>query len=658
MEPNVDSDPRRSWRFVARPAWIVLAHLAVYAAARVVLYLAWPGDFGELGLAGLRRAAVAGLRFDLSIVAIGLAPAIVALSLPWRFAASARWRDAWAWWGFASLLLGTALLIGDGCYVGLVHRHIGVELAALDEDLDLLIGMAVGEYLPAVLGIGAFGVVAFFLWRTLMRWDARRFGRALSPVWSPLVVALALLVAIRGNVSGKPIGVVDAFESGSVAEGYLTLNGPFSVWHSSRNARPKAVEYMPWKDAVASVRGAVLAPNEKAGDEELPIQRARAPRSGPRPNVMVVLLESWDALAVDAIRGRRGLPPLGLTPRFDALAKEGVLYPRFHAAGQRSMDGFSAVLCGFPTLPGMPYIGRGMEQSRLGFLGELFAREGWSTFFLQGSKRRSFRGNAIAALAGFDVYEGMEDVVEHQGKEPMADWGAWDDDAFAETARLARGAKSPFLGFVFTTSTHPPFQVPTAEFERFAPDEQLHRYWNSIAYADWSLGRFFDGAKRDGWFANTVFVLVADHTSGLSASDGTPASLHHIPCLVIAPGLAPAIDERITSQLDVLPTLVDLAGIARPYAAFGRSLLEPGERGAWCIRGNLVLRVEESGWVLHNTKARLEAKASTAATDLDAIERRLLAFVQVATLALRRNQVYRPEAAMAPSVPVSTMPVR
>lgn len=646
---------------------MVLAHLCVYASARVALFYAWPEQFAELGLAGLGRALIAGVRFDLSIIAIGLAPAWVALALPWRFAASARWRDAWGWWGFAVLVLAAGLLIADACYFGLVQRHIGVELAALEDDVDLLIGMALREYLAATLGIVVFAAAGFFAWRRAMRWDARRHGGALAPLWAPLALGLALLVAIRGNVSGKPIGVVNAFESGSLAEGYLTLNGPFSVWHSSRNAKPKAVEYMPWSEAIALVQREVLAPSERLADATLPVQRARPARSsaepnssapnGPKPNVVILLLESWDALAVDSIRAAHRLPPLGLTPRFDALAKDGVLFPRFYASGQRSMDGLSAVLCGFPTLPGMPYIGRGMEQSRLAFLGELARADGYATFFLQGSKRSSFRGNAIAALAGFDVYEGMEDIVEHQAREPMADWGSWDDDAFAETARLATAHDSPFLGLAFTTSTHPPFQVPGPEFERYPPDEQRHRYWNSIHYADWSLGRFFERAKREGWFANTVFVLVADHTSGMSEGDGSPASLHHIPCLILAPGLQPAIDSRISSQLDLVPTLVDLAGFTRPYAAFGRSLFEPGERGAWCIRGNVVLRVEDGGWVVHNTKARLEAKATEPA-DVDAIERRLLSFVQVATLLLRRNEVYRPDAALTPSDAGASMPSR
>lgn len=658
MTNEAGSPAARSWVFALRPAWMVLAHLAVFESARVGLYFAWPDDFGELGAAGLARALFAGLRFDLSIVALALAPALVALSLPWRFAAHPRWRDAWAWWGFAMLTLATAVLIGDACYFGLVHRHVGVEIASLGDDLDLVLGAAVGEYLPAILGALAVGALAAWAWRRAMRWDARRAGGVRPPLLAPLACGLLLLVAIRGNVSGKPIGVVNAFESGSLAEGYLTLNGPFSAWHSSRNSRPKALDYMPWPAAVANVQAQILAPGERTEHPRFPLQRTRPSRTHARPNVLVLLLEGWDSIAIDCIRREQGLAPLGLTPSFDALASEGVLFTRFYAAGQRSMDGWSAVLAGLPTLPGMPYIGRGMEQSRLAFLGQLAHADGYRTFFARGAKRGSFRGHAVAPLAGFDQYSAMEDILERWRVEPMTEWGAWDRDTFTETARLAREGDPPFLGFVFTLTTHPPFQIPDDEFARYPHDTAEHRYRNSLHYADRALGELIAQSKLDGWYDETLFVLVSDHTSGASSHDRSPESLHHVPCLLVGPGLVPRVDRRVTSQLDVLPTIVDYAGFTSPYAALGRSLLDPGERGALCIRGNVVLRIEEQGWVVHNTKRRLEALALAPGADLDAIEQRLLASLQVASRLLRRNEVYCPTPALRDGGLAGIMPAR
>jgi hypothetical protein len=67
--------------------------------------------------------------------------------------------------------------------------------------------------------------------------------------------------------------------------------------------------------------------------------------------------------------------------------------------------------------------------------------------------------------------------------------------------------------------------------------------------------------------------------------------------------------------------------------------------------------LEERGWVVHNTKRRLEAHAASDA-DANEIEARLLAFLQVATLLLRKNQVYRPDAALTPAAGAASMPGR
>src|SRR5205823_2417289 len=114
-----------------------------------------------------------------------------------------------------------------------------------------------------------------------------------------------------------------------------------------------------------------------------------------------------------------------------------------------------------------------------------------------------------------------------------------------------------------------------------------------------------------GWFDRTIFILIADHIGGpgygLRRDD--PATLHHIPCLILAPGLKPGVDRRIASQLDLIPTLADLAGWTAPQAALGTSLFAdpvPG-RGALCVQGNLVLRVEDGGFVLHSLVDRVKS---------------------------------------------------
>ena len=637
----------------------------MFLLARVVLYAAWPDSFADLDGAGIAAAFGRGFVMDASILAVALAPAVLALCLPFGFAAGRTWRGVWGWLAFAVLCAGILVLAGDIAYFGMVGRHVGPELVAFVDDPHLMWGIVWESYRLTLAGVLLLLLVLAWLWRRLMAWDAARVG-APAPAWSLALIAPLFFVAIRGNVTGKPIGTVDAFRSGSVSSGYLALNGPFSIAHSIPNAKNLRFEFMSEELAVASVREHSFA-GSPAEDPQFPLLRRRAggqgagPREGERPNVVVLLLESWDGDVVDALRLRRGDAPLGLTPNFDRLAGQGVLFTRCYAAGQRSTHGLFAVLTGLPSLPGMPYLGSGIEQSRLSYLGQMAKAEGYSTHFLQGSTERSFRLDSVAALAGFEHYMGKESIERATGRPPMASWGSWDHDLLEAAHQVFVESQKPFLGLAFTTSTHLPFQVPEGHGRPYADDTEEHRYWNSIHYADGALGQFFASAREAGYYDETVFVLVSDHRSGVGFARLGALEKHHIPCLVIAPGLAAGVEDGVRSQLDVMPTVAELARWSGPMACLGSSMLRAtaATRGALCMRSEIVLRVEDRAWVAHDLRRRMESGADARAAgdggdrgDLpplvaDAVEGRMLAEVQLVAELLRTNRVLPPPASSA-----------
>ncbi len=631
----------KRWSYLARPAWIVAAHFALFSVARAALLWIWPQSFQELSSREVLGACIHGLVLDASIIAIGLGAVIVALLLPFEFATRSTWRAIWTWIAYAYLCIAVLICAGDIAYFGTVGRHVGPELVSFVDDPALMVAIVWESYrLPALAMLALLAVLAY-VWRRCMRWDAS-LGPLRAPAWTLLALAPLLVVAMRGNVTGKPVGIVDAFESGSVPAGYLALSGPFSVAHSFLGSAHLRTNFMPWDEAVANVHAQVFDPADRAIDPLYPLLRARGEPVKSHPNVVVLLLESWDADVVDAVRAEHGQAALGTTPNFDALSQQGVLFTNLFAAGQRSTHGLLAVLAGLPSLPGVPYIGRGVEQSRLSYLGQLALSEGYSTYFLQGSSERSFRIDAIAALAGFEHYMGKELIAVASGHESMADWGAWDHDLLETAHAQFASAKQPFLGMAFTASTHIPFQVPDGQPRPYPDDTAEHSYWNSVHYADWALGEFIASTRTAGYFDNTIFVLIADHCSGIGLQGKSPPQLHHIPCLVVAPGLAARIERGIRSQLDVLATVADLAHWETAYATLGRSLVDQSneqERGALCMRNEVVMRIEAGGWVSHDLARRLDSNVVADGADLGAIEQRLLAAVQVVMAALHTNRV-------------------
>ncbi|HLY10223.1 MAG TPA: LTA synthase family protein, partial [Planctomycetota bacterium] len=524
-------------------------------------------------------------------------------------------------------------------------RHAGLEASEPGDALKVLTTTAALQYAVPLLGFLAAMTALFFAWRRLLRREAQPWPGRAAQAAAALVLAVLMYFGERGTLSGKRLRMVHAFQDTPMAAAHLALNGPYCILHSLIHSRSTQATFYPWSDAVRTAQETLLTPGETVPDPDYPLLRRRPAREAGRPNVVVVLLESWDASATDAHRRELGLPPLGCTPNYDAASKEGLLFSRFYACGQRSMDGLSAMLCGFPSLPGTPYLGRGLEQSALSGLGRLAHQEGYDTWFIMSAERDSFRIDAIAGMTGFDHYLGAEDIPPAPPAEPrtLLRGACWDHEMFAEANRRLASAKRPFLAFLYTASTHHPFFWAGSRWEKRPSSTLENRYLNSLEYGDWALGQFFQGAKAADWYDRTIFILTADHIGGpgYGVKRDDPSTLHHTPGLIVAPGLPPGVNRRVASQLDLIPTIVDLAGWTVPQAALGTSLFAdpaPG-RGALCVQGNLVLRVEEGGSVLHSLVDRVQS----AGADADAIERRLLSVTQAAYTLLRTNRMARRE---------------
>jgi len=624
------------------PALLVAAAFTLFFLARLAVCLAYPDDFADLTAGQVLRAFLRGTRFDAAAIFPVLGLPLLLLMTPVGRTWCSLWRRVWAWVCFALLALLAFLLAADAIYFGVVHRHAGLEATEPGGVFRVLASSAALQHLlPLTLylaGVAGAGVA----WHRLLRREAPDVPRPLLQIGIALGLAVLMYFGERGTLSGKRLRVVHAFQDAAAGAAHLSLNGPYCIVHSLVHSRAVKTAYYPWPEALRTAQDALITSGEEIADPERPLLRHRPGKTGAKPNIVVIMLESWDASATDVCRRELGLPPLGCTPCFDAASRDGVLFSRFYACGQRSMDGLSAMLCGVPTLPGMPYLGRGLEQSSLSALGRLAREEGYDPWFLMSAERDAFRIDAIAALTGFDHYLGAEDIPPAPPAEPRAALRGccWDHEMFAEANRRLSGARRPFLAFLYTSTTHHPFFWPGERWNRHPGTGLESRYRNSLEYGDWALGQFFAAAKASGWYADTIFVVTSDHTGGpgYGVKPDQPATLHHTPCFIIAPGLRPGINRKTASQLDVLPTLAELAGWSAPQAALGTSLFTdpaPG-RGALCVQGDLVLRIEDGGTVLHSLEGRVQGSG-----DADAIERRLLSVTQAAYTLLRSNRLAR-----------------
>lgn len=623
---------------------ILTLNVLVFLLARIGLFLIYLHDFRDLTGFEILQAFLRGLRFDLSIILVVTGLPLLLMLLPWRFAQNRHWQGLFIWISFGLLMGFLLLLSADLIYFGFVHRHVGPEIAALSGDRELLLDMAFGSYAWALVLYGLAGLGLFLLWRRVFQHQDAKVGRFMPRLAVLLLAVMAVAVSVRGGLGLKPLDVVDAFVGNRPASAYLSLNGPFTMGRSMLNAKKIDTNYFTWEDAVQRTQAQVHAAGEQFIDpQEYPLLRANR-RASPqhKPNIIVLVLESWDAIHMDVLRRQMNLPGFGVTSNFDALSRAGRLFTHFYANGERSMDGLASVLAGIPTLPGTAYLGMGMEQNRMAYLGHMARSEGYETIFLQSSKRQSFHVDSIAAMAGFPTYLGAEDIPASGHSAKITERGAWDYDTFQEARRRFAQSKKPFLGFVFSASTHLPFQSPGERWTKYPPDSLEHRFLNSLYYADWALGEFISNAKKAGYYDDTIFVITADHVSGFAGKANDAPSLHHVPLLIIAPGLKPGLDHSIGGQVDIIPTLAQLAGWRAAHAGLGHALFDTSPnptRGTLCVRGNVLERIETKGWIAHDLHQRIGASPALAPVDAQAMEERLLAMYQVGHTLLLRNDL-------------------
>jgi phosphoglycerol transferase MdoB-like AlkP superfamily enzyme len=78
---------------------------------------------------------------------------------------------------------------------------------------------------------------------------------------------------------------------------------------------------------------------------------------------------------------------------------------------------------------------------------------------------------------------------------------------------------------------------------------------------DYSLGKFIDKAKKQPYWKDTIFLIVADHDAKASGQNLVPIKNFHIPAVILNSGRQATFDERIVSQIDLAPKLLSLMGI-------------------------------------------------------------------------------------------------
>jgi phosphoglycerol transferase MdoB-like AlkP superfamily enzyme len=292
-----------------------------------------------------------------------------------------------------------------------------------------------------------------------------------------------------------------------------------------------------------------------------------------QPNFVIILEESFGA----NFTGVLGHHPENITPAFDRLSRDGLLFTRFYSTGSRTVRALEAILCSFPPIPGVSILKRS-RSGNVFTIADVVKTKGYETLFVYGG-RGIFDGMGPFMRAnGFDRFVEQKD---YKGPVFTTAWGVSDEDIFHKALDefdqlQARG--KPFLSVVLTVSNHKPYVYPAGRIDL---DPSQRRRENAVKYADWALGDFFESAKTHAFFKNTVFVVIGDHGARVYGADFIPIGSYEVPFLIYAPSLVkPGHVDTLACSMDVAPTLLGLTNWTFHSTFFGRDLFDvPKNRG-------------------------------------------------------------------------------
>lgn len=265
-----------------------------------------------------------------------------------------------------------------------------------------------------------------------------------------------------------------------------------------------------------------------------------------RPNIVIIFLESWSG---DLIESLGGLP--GLTPEFHQLEKEGLLFTEFYATGNRSQEALASVFSGLPAIPITTLTDNTQKYNSLPSLVKDMKDNGYySSFFFGGDLNY---GNIRSYL----VHNGFDKLVDERdfGTDlPKGKLGIHDEGLFDKMLQDIGKQDQPFFTAALTLSSHSPYDQPG---ERPIRDIEMENdFVNSAWYTDKCLGEFFDEAKQQPWYDNTLFIVLSDHSHpSYNNYQWWSFNYRHIPLLFLGGALS---DEFKNTTSNHLATNIDL----------------------------------------------------------------------------------------------------
>ncbi|AYZ13534.1 alkaline phosphatase family protein [Chryseobacterium arthrosphaerae] len=469
------------------------------------------------------------------------------------------------WVYFITNGLAYAMNFGDFIYYKFSQARLTsavFQVAEHESNVSQTLMISIGQHPFVLIWYVVLMIIWVFLYKKVKIREEKPANLLPYFLYSVLTLCITTVLVvggIRGDFkhSTRPINMVDAtrFVTNPL-QGNMVLNSTFSFFRTLNTNNFKEVHFV----------------DEKYITENVQPYKVYDRKVENRPNIVIFIVESFGREYSGAFNKDKNIKDyVSYTPFIDSLAGQSLIFPNTFANGRQSIHGMSSVLAGIPSLTdaftGSPYSNQKI-QSIVSVCNDL----GYDTSFYHGAPNGSMGFLGFGNILGFKHYFGKTEYNHDEDFDGM--WAIWDEPFLQYFAKNV-GKKQPFMTTVFTASSHHPFKIPAKYNGKFKKGKiEMHE---PIQYTDYAIKKYFETAKKQPWFNNTIFVFTGDHTNQVYYSEYERAmNRYAVPLIFYSPNPAyqlKGVNPEIAQQADIYPTLADLIGYNKPIRSWGRSLV-------------------------------------------------------------------------------------
>ena len=396
--------------------------------------------------------------------------------------------------------------------------------------------------------------------------NVKYFG---SSILSFFIVIALCIGGIRGDFrkSTRPINLLDAsryVKNASQAD--AVLNTPFAIirtWNTNTFKKESFVSQAQIDTLLVPIKHYKNNPSTK-------------------PNIVVLILESFGREYSGSFNKNTKIPNyVSYTPFVDSLANHSLIFSNAYANGFKSIHGMSSIIAGIPSFKdaftSSPY-----PKQKIESLVSTLKSEGYDTSFFHGAPNGSMGFLGFGNILGYDHYYGKTEYNNDADFDGV--WGIWDEPFMQFFSKSLTQKQQPFMATLFSVSSHEPYMVPE-KYEGKFPKGTVNIH-QCIGYTDFALQQFFKEAKKQTWYKNTLFVLVADHGNTIAYDEyRKEMNRNTVPILFFSADKKYVGENKdFAQQIDIYPTILDMIGYKKPFRSWGRSLINDKQVAPFVVK--------------------------------------------------------------------------